>query len=86
MATLGVVSPIGMEAGDGFVDRNLCPQIRQHRRITHTIAGDFNRADFQRLRVDAQMHLAPLSTVLGAMFFSFPLAFAEELVAGTVGQ
>lgn len=50
------------------------------------VIGDLYRADFQGLRINAQMHLAPLALVLGAMFFTLPFAFTQHLDAGTIEE
>jgi len=42
--------------------------------------------DFQRGRVNAQVNLAPLTTVVGTMLFGLPLTFAQLLDAGAVDQ
>lgn len=86
MATLGVVGAIATHRGNPFRRRNLAQQLRQHRGIAHRVVGHFNRPDFQRLRIDAQMHLTPLAAVFRAVLFRFPLAFAQHLDAGAVDQ
>ena len=81
-----VVGAIGTDAFDGLVGGNLGQQLEQHRRISDGIAGHLDGAYLQRLCVDAQVDLAPLTPVLGTMLFAFALAFAKELHACAVHQ
>lgn len=86
MARLRVIGPVAADRGDGLGLGNLRQQVRQHGRIADAIAGDAYRPDFQGFRVNAQMHLAPLQTVLRSMFPGLPFAFADHLDAGAVDQ
>lgn len=81
-----VVGTIGTDAFDRFVAGNLSQQLGQHRRISNGIAAHLDGAYLQRLRIDAQMDLAPFTPVLGAVLLAFPLAFAQELDARAVHQ
>lgn len=86
MAAFGVIGPISTHRSNPFRRSYLAQRLGQHRRIPHRVGGHFNRPDFQRLRIDPQVHLAPLAAVLRAMFFRFPLAFAQHLDTGTANQ
>ena len=44
-----------------FVFRNLREQLRQHQRVADGVVGNLDGANLQRLRIHAQMHLAPLA-------------------------
>ncbi|OHX19879.1 hypothetical protein BI344_16195 [Chromobacterium sphagni] len=59
-------------------------QLRQYQRVAHTVAGHLDSSDFQRFGVNAQVCLAPLPTIFGAVLFAFPLAFAEKRDAGAI--
>jgi len=50
---------------------NLGQQPEQHRRVADGVAGHLDGAYPQRLGVDAQMNLAPITPGLGAMLFAF---------------
>lgn len=86
MARLGVIGAIPADAGQGFVRRYLSQQVGQHGGISHAVVGHFDGPYLQGLRIDAQMHLAPLPTVLGTVLFALPFIFAQELDAGAVHQ
>jgi hypothetical protein len=90
MAILGVVGPIGADAGRRFIGRHLSQQLGQHGHTTcavlQAVVGHFDGPDLQRLGVNAQVHLAPLPPVLGAVLLAFPRAFAQELDPGAVHQ
>lgn len=83
---LGVVRAVSTDIGDDFVRTNLVEQAWQHRRIAGGIVRHLNGTDFQGRGVYAQMHLAPLPTVVRAMLLRFPFTFAQHLDAGTVDQ
>ncbi len=86
MASLGVIGAVRADAGNRLIGRYLAQQLGQHGRIAHAVVGHFDGPDLQRARVNAQMHLAPLTPVLGSVFLALPLAFAQELDAGAVNQ
>src|SRR5471030_2844879 len=86
MAALGVVGAIPTDADDGFVHTNLVEQARQHWRITGRVVRDLNGANFQGRRINAKVHLAPLTAVVGTMFLRFPFTFTQHLDAGTIDQ
>ena len=75
----GVISGFGTDLADGMVDRNMVQQFEQHRRITNATAADLFSPNFQRIRTDAQMHLAPLPWLRWAMLLGEPLPFALSL-------
>ncbi|GKT21958.1 hypothetical protein AVHM3334_06645 [Acidovorax sp. SUPP3334] len=58
----------------------------QHRRIAHAAVGDLDGPYLQCLGIDAQVYLAPLPAVLGAVFLAFAFTFAQELDPGAVHQ
>ena len=86
MACLGVVSAVATHAANRFVRRYLAQQLRQHGRITHAVVGHLNGPNLQRLGVNAQTHLAPLTPIVSSMLLAFPFAFAQELDAGAGHQ
>ena len=77
MANLGVIGTVGTDAGYRFLERYLSQQLGQHGRVAHAVVGDLDGSDLQRVGVNAQVHLAPLPPVLGAVLFAFPFANAE---------
>ena len=81
-----VVGAIATYARYSLVIGNLVKQARQHRRVAGRIVGHFDGPDFQHSRIDAKMDLAPLATVVGAVFLRLSFAFAEHLNAGAVDQ
>ena len=86
MARLGVVGAVPADAGQRLIGRYLAQQLRQHRRVSHAVVGDLDGPNLQRVPVNAQMHLAPLPSVLGPVFLALPFAFAQELDARAVYQ
>lgn len=86
VARFGVVRPVPADAADGFIRRYLPEQLGQHGRIAHAVVGDFDGPNLQRLGIDGQMDIAPLTPVLGAVFLAFPFPFAQKLDAGAVDQ
>ena len=44
-----------------FIVRDLPEQFGQHRRVAHVVGSDIDGPDLQRVRVDAQVNLAPLA-------------------------
>ena len=81
-----VVGAIGADAGNRLLRRNLCQQFWPHQCVANGVAGDLDRPDLQRLRVDAQVDLAPLAPVFGPVLPALALAFAQELDRGAVDQ
>ena len=82
-----VVGTVCRDDVHGFIRRNRKrQQLGQHRRVANRIARDLDRADLHRLRVDAQMHLAPLAAVLSPVLVALPLTLSEELDSRAVGQ
>ena len=86
VTAFGVVGTIAADARDGLVSGNLVEQARQYWRIAGGVVCHFVGPDFQRGRVNAKVDLAPLATVVGAMLFSFPLAFAQHFDSRAVDQ
>lgn len=54
--------------------------------IDHAVVCDLNGPYLQCLRVNTQVHLAPLAPILGTVLFAFPLPLAQELDACAVDQ
>jgi hypothetical protein len=63
MARLGVVGPVCANAGQSFIGWDLAEQLRQHGRVTHAVIGHFDGPNLQRVRINTQVHLAPLAPV-----------------------
>jgi hypothetical protein len=84
MTELPVVGAVTTNAGDAFFSADLVKQARQHRGVSGRIVSHFDSSNLQRSCVNAQVNLAPLATIVGAMLFGFSLAFAEHLDAGAV--
>ena len=84
MVALRVIRAVATDARDGLVIVDLVQQARQHRRVPGGVVGHFDGPDFQRGRVNAQMDLAPLTTVVGTMLFGLPFAFAQYLDTAAV--
>jgi hypothetical protein len=83
---LGVIGSITGKAEYSFVARDLLQHLGNDSRIAHIIAGHANRTYLQRLSVNADMQLAPLTSALRAVFFAFPLALTQELDARGVHE
>ena len=90
LASLGVICPVSADAGHGFIRRYLSKQVGQHGRVAHAVVSHFNGPYFQGLRINAQMHLAPLSStftaVLGTLLFAHPFTLAQEFDTSAVHQ
>ena len=77
MESLGVVGPVGADAGQRFIGRYLGQQLGQHGRVANAVVGHLNGPDLQRVGVNPQVHLAPLPPVLDAVLLALALANAE---------
>lgn len=77
MAAFGVISTFGTHTGYRFMRRYLRQKFGQHGRIAHAVASHSNGPYLQRVCINAQVHLAPLPPVFGAVFLAFPLPFAK---------
>src|SRR5450830_302361 len=86
MAAFRVIGAVATDARDRLVHANLVEQTRQYRRVAGGVVGHLDGPDLQRGGVYAQVHLAPLTAILGAMLFSLPLSFTNHLDAGAVDQ
>lgn len=84
VTAFGVVGTIAADARDGLVSGNLVEQARQYWCTAGGIVCHFDGPDFQRVRVNSKVDLAPLAKVVGPMLFSFPLAFAQHFDARAV--
>ena len=74
-----VVSTVRTDLADRLVNGDLVQKFGQHRRIPDPAAGHFDGPDFQRVRIDAQMDLAPLARLRWSMFLGKPLTFSLGL-------
>jgi hypothetical protein len=81
MTALRVISAIAANACDDLVIGDLAEQARQHRRIAGGVVGHLDCPDLQRRRINTQINLAPLATIVSAMLFGLLLAFAQHLNA-----
>lgn len=86
LAVSCVVGAIGADADHRLLGRNLRQQLRPHAYIANGVAGDLTRPDLQRLRIDAQAHLALLAPALDPVLPALPLPLAQELYPGAVDQ
>ena len=75
VAFTGVIRPVGGDAADILIWRDLVQKFGQHRSITDVAAGDLDCANLQRFLVDAYVYLAPCAASGAAMFARIPLAF-----------
>jgi len=60
--------------------------LRRHRSVSDIVGGDADSPYLQRLRINADVQLAPLAPTLRPMLFAFPLAFSQEFNACGVNQ
>jgi hypothetical protein len=67
----GVVGTVGADRVEQLVVWNLSKQLRQHWRIANGVVGHLNGLDRQRLRIYAEVHLGPLTPIVGAVLFIF---------------
>ena len=86
MAALGVIGAITIDARDALPLDDLLEQARQHRGVAGGVVGHLDRPDLQRIGVNVQVDLAPLTTIIGSMLLRFPLAFAKHLDARAIDQ
>lgn len=59
-------------------------KFRQHRCITHAVAGDLDGPDLHGLGVNRQMYFPPLAMVVSTMLLRFLFALAEHLHSSTI--
>jgi hypothetical protein len=59
VALSGAIGPVGGDAGDLVIRRDLVEQLQQHRGIAHIAACERGGPDFQRLLVGPDVDLAP---------------------------
>lgn len=83
---VGVIGAIGRDPADGLFGRGLVQRAGHHGRVADPATGDLDRQDFQRIRVDPKMDLAPLSGLGWPMFLGKPLAIAFGFYTGAVDQ
>jgi hypothetical protein len=74
-----VVGPVGGDACDLLIGRDLAEQLRRHGRVAYVAAGDLDGPDLQCLLVDPEMDLAPDAALGTAMLAGVPLAFSLHL-------
>lgn len=70
MAAFRVIGAVATDAHVCIIHANLVEQIRQYRRVAGGIVGYLDGLDFQRGGVYTQVHLAPLTAIVGAMLLS----------------
>jgi hypothetical protein len=81
-----IVSAVTTETSQRLVRAELSEQSFGLDGVTLTVVGHFHRPHIQGLGIDGQMDLAPGTTVLGTLFFDFPLALAADFDARAVDQ
>jgi hypothetical protein len=67
MTVARVGGTVGRDAGDLLICWDLVERVRQHGRVAHIAARDFERPDFQCFLVDPEMDLAPEAAFCTAM-------------------
>mgnify|MGYP001579701247 CR=1 FL=1 len=78
---LGVIGSTTGQAEYSFVARDLLQHLGNDSRIAHIIAGHANRTYLQRLSVNADMQLAPLTSALRAVFVHFHSPSPKNLMS-----
>lgn len=86
MALAGIEGPVGSDAGDLLIGRDLIEQLGQHGRVADLAGGELGSADFQGFLVDPDVDLAPDPALRAAMLTGIPLAFALDLDPGAIDQ
>ena len=72
----GVVGAMSADRVEQLVLWDLNEQLRQHRRVTDGVIGDFDGPNLQSLRLHAQVHFALLAIDKAApCFFDLPFPF-----------
>ena len=84
VALARVEGTAGGNAGDLLVGRDLVKQFGQHRRIAHVAGGELNSPDFQRLRINSNVDLAPDAPFGTAVHSRVPLAFPLDFDDGHI--
>ena len=81
-----VIRTVRTDTGDRLVVWDLCQQLGQHGGVSNGVAGDFDGAYFQRLRIDPEVHFAPCAAVLGPVLLALAFAFTQKFDACAVDQ
>lgn len=82
----GVIGTISGHPFEGLVVGDLLQEVWQHGRVTDPAARDLDGQDFQRIGVDAEMHLPPCSWLGRPVFLGKPLTVPLGLDPGAVDQ
>jgi hypothetical protein len=83
---LRVIGAVATNARDDFVIGDLVERARQRWRVTGGVVCDLDGPNLQRGRVNVQVDLAPLATLVGTMLLGRPLTFAQHLDTGAVDK
>ena len=86
MALARVIGPVGSDAGDRLIGRDLVEQLRQQGRIPNVAAGDLNRPDLQRFLINPKVDLAPHAAFGTGMLARVPLTLAHDPDASAFDQ
>ena len=81
-----IIGPIGGDHAQGLIARDLVQQVGHNWRIADPAARDLDGPDFQRLSINPDVDLAPVSRLRRAVSLGQPLAIALDLHASAVGQ
>ena len=86
VAPARVADPVGGDACNLLIGRDLAKQLRQHVPVAYVADGDLNRTDLQCLFIDPNVDLAPDAALGAAMLAGVPLPFTLDLDASAVDQ
>lgn len=81
MTAFCVVGTVTAHACDSLLNTDLLEQTCQHGCIASSVMDHLDSTDFQRGSINPEVHLTPLSTVIGPMFLRFPIAFTKQFDA-----
>ncbi len=70
-----VICPIGFDASDVLIGRDLVQKFWQHGRIPDVTAGDFDCPNLQRFFINSYMYLAPDAAFGATVLAGIPLTF-----------
>jgi putative transposase len=74
-----VVGPVGGDACNLLIGRDLAEQLRQHGRVAYVATGDLDRPDLQRLLINSDVDLTPDAAFGAAVLAGVPLAFISYI-------
>jgi len=74
----GIIGPICGDDAEGLVVRDLIQQVGPHGRIADPTAGDLDGPDFQSIRSDPEVNLAPVPWPGRPMFYGQPLTIPSS--------